>query len=288
MTISASARRQIDSLSVAQPEAAPWLGVLRLALAELNDRVWDAAVAATAPAAARGMGAPLLAGATVALDRGMAAHWVQRVVAAGSDAGPNGATLRQAAWGPGCDPLALLAAAVNADDAALAAVARDLDADSDALAAIAVLAAMPLLHALRRRFAGAADPGWSHGWCPVCGGWPALAEQRGLERTRRLRCARCGGDWAQLGIRCPYCDVTGHAARGSLVIAGDGGARLVETCGACRGYLKSVATLRAWAGDEIALADLATVELDLAALERDFTRPAARPLSPPIVAVTGA
>ena len=52
----------------------------------------------------------------------------------------------------------------------------------------------------------------------------------------------------------------------------------METCTRCRGYLKSVSTLRAWAGDEVSLADLATVDLDLVALERDFERPEARRL----------
>ena len=145
---------------------------------------------------------------------------------------------------------------------------------------------MPLLHALRRRFGPGLDPRWHEGWCPFCGGWPHLAEQRGLERTRRLRCARCGGDWAQPGVRCPYCGVVGHEARAALVSEQDGEARKVETCSACRGYLKSVSTLHALAGDEVALTDLATVDLDLVALERAFERPEPRPLDPG-VRVTG-
>ena len=139
---------------------------------------------------------------------------------------------------------------------------------------------MPLLQALRRRFGPAVDPRWDEGWCPICGGWPHLAEQRGLERARRLRCARCGGDWAQPGIRCPYCGVVGHEARAALVSEQDGEARKVETCSACRGYLKSVSTLHAWAGDEVALTDLATVDLDLVALERAFERPEPKRLEP--------
>ena len=55
----------------------------------------------------------------------------------------------------------------------------------------------------------------------------------------------------------------------------------METCSSCRGYLKSVTTLRAWAGDEVTLADLATVDLDLVALERDFAPPEPRRLEPP-------
>jgi FdhE protein len=57
----------------------------------------------------------------------------------------------------------------------------------------------------------------------------------------------------------------------------------VEICRACRGYLKSVSTLRAWAGDEVVLADVATIDLDFVALERDYRRPRPRPLTPPVV-----
>ena len=83
---------------------------------------------------------------------------------------------------------------VNADGDRPDAVAISVNLDPDALSAAAALAVMPLLQALRRRFAPAIDPRWSEGVCPVCGGWPMLAEQRGLERARRLRCGRCGGD----------------------------------------------------------------------------------------------
>ena len=197
------------------------------------------------------------------------------MLALAAEAGPEAIGLRAAAGDVALDARAFLEAAVNADGDRLEALARSLDIDPDALAAVAALAVMPLLHALRRRFGPleAVDPRWDEGWCPLCGGWPHLAEQRGLERARRLRCARCGGDWAQPGIRCPYCGVVGHEARAALVSEQDGEARKVETCSACHGYLKSVSTLHAWAGDEVALTDLATVDLDLVALEREFERP---------------
>jgi FdhE protein len=108
---------------------------------------------------------------------------------------------------------------------------------------------------------------------PVCGGWPTVAESRGLERARRLRCGRCGGDWAYPALRCPFCANDDHERLGSLVPEGQAEARRVETCSVCQGYVKQVATLRAWAGDEVALADLASVDLDLAALEHGFARP---------------
>jgi FdhE protein len=280
VTLSPGARRQIETLLAAQPEAAPWLGVVSAVLEEAGDPAWDAVAAEATLLAERAPGAPLLAGAHVPLDRNLAARWVRHVLELAGNAGAEAASLREAASSGELDPLALLAAAVNADGERLEALARRLGTDPDALATAAALAVMPLLQALRRRFGAAVDPRWSEGICPLCGGWPLLAELRGLERTRRLRCGRCGGDWTQPGIRCPYCGVTGHEARSALVSEEEREARKVETCAACRGYLKVVSTLQAWAGDEVALADLATVDLDLVALGREYERPRPRSLVP--------
>ena len=49
--------------------------------------------------------------------------------------------------------------------------------------------------------------------------------------------------------------------------------RKVDTCAACRGYLKTLTTLLPTAADELGLLDLATVELDVAALEHGYARP---------------
>ena len=280
MTLSPGARRQIGTLLAAQPEAAPWLAVLSAALEESSDPGWDAVAAAATLRAERAPAAPMLAGARIPLDRDLAERWVRRVLALAGEAGADAAPLRQAASSGDLDALMLLEAAVNADGERLEGLARRLDADPDALATAAALAALPLLQALRRRFGAAVDPRWSEGICPICGGWPLLAELRGLERARRLRCGRCGGDWAQPGIRCPYCGVTGHEARAALVSEEDREARKVETCAACRGYLKVISTLQAWAGDEVTLADLATIDLDLVALEREYERPEPPRLEP--------
>ena len=275
----------MDVLLASQPETASWLGVLSIVLEEAADgppgAPWDAVAVATTLQTERSPGTPLLAGAQIPIDGRLADHWVRRVLALAAEVGPEAIGLRAAAGPTAFDTLAFLEAAVNADGDRLDAIAISFNLDADALAAVAALAVMPLLQALRRRFGPAADPRWNEGCCPICGGWPHLAEQRGLERARRLRCARCGGDWAQAGIRCPYCDVVGHEARAALVSEQDGEARKVETCSSCRGYLKSISTLRAWAGDEVALADLATVDLDLVALERHFERPQPRRLQPP-------
>ena len=280
LTLSPGARRQLDALSQAQPEAGPWLAMLEATLAEAADPIWDATAAATTLQPERAPGTPLLAGAQIPLDRDRADRWLRRLLALAAEAGSDAIPLRAAASDDALDAIALLEAAVNNDGDRLDGIARSLGLDPETLGAVAPLAAMPLLQALRRRFGAAVDPRWSEGVCPVCGGWPTLAEQRGLERARRLRCGRCGGDWAQPGIRCPFCDAVGHEARAALVAEADRESRRVETCAVCRGYLKNVSTLRAWAGDEVGLADLATIDLDLVAVERENERPEARPLTP--------
>ncbi len=168
--------------------------------------------------AARPAGAPLLAGALLVVDPSLAARWVGRLLehAAGWSS-PGAASLAPAASGGRLDPLDLLEAAVCQDEARLDALAATTGADPRALAAVGQLAAMPLLQACGRHLAGLVPAAWRQGYCPVCGAWPALAELRGLESARRLRCGRCGADWGVEWLRCPYCGVTDHRSLGSLV-----------------------------------------------------------------------
>jgi FdhE protein len=49
--------------------------------------------------------------------------------------------------------------------------------------------------------------------------------------------------------------------------------RRVLVCSDCRGYVKAVATLTPIRADALLERDLATVELDVAALERGYCRP---------------
>lgn len=266
---SPAAQRQLDALRATQPESEPLLRLLAEALGAAADPSWEAIAAAVALRSDGAGDRPLLAGAAVPLDRTFGEGWLRHL-------------LRLAALGglpgrDGLDGLALLAAAVAGDDRAIAEAAVPLDLDPEALATIAGIAAMPLLQACRRRFGAVVPPGWSVGYCPLCGAWAALAERRGLERERRLRCGRCGADWRLAAMRCAFCGETDHRRLGTLVPEGGGEAQQVETCDRCRGYLKSIATLRAWAPDEVCLADLASIDLDLAALERDYRRPGAPP-----------
>jgi FdhE protein len=263
----------MDALLASQPETGVWLSLVVAALDEANNPAWERAAATVQLRPAQPRGLPLLAVAVVAVDRAVVEAWVGRMLARAGSAQPAVARLAGGAGSSGLDGVALLEAAINQDAERMVAIASTLGIEANALEAVAQLAAMPLLQASRRRFAAAVPVDWDAGFCPICGAWPVLAESRGLERARRPRCGRCGGDWIVLGARCIYCGRTDHADLASLVSETDSEARRVETCARCRGYLKTVATLRAWAGDEVVLADLATIDLDLVALERDYHRP---------------
>lgn len=165
-------------------------------------------------------------------------------------------------------------AALRQDEGDLARLAEAAGVKVDRGLALAGLSVTPLLHALRRR--ATMTEHWAHGFCPVCGAWPVLAEYRGLERQRRLRCVRCGGDWAASWLSCVYCDERDHLRLGSIVPEARIETVKAEVCQTCRGYLKTVTTLGPLSFLELAMADLETVDLDLIAIERGFARPPAR------------
>jgi FdhE protein len=114
---------------------------------------------------------------------------------------------------------------------------------------------------------------WPAGYCPVCAAWAILAERRGLDRTRQLRCGRCAVEWQIQWLCCVYCGERDHRRLGSLVPEDGGEVLKVEICHTCGGYLKSVATLQRIPAIELLLRDLDTVELDLVAVDRGYGRP---------------
>lgn len=269
--LSKAARKRIDALATGHPELAPWLLLLEEALASTRDRLWSAPLSVL-PAPARD-GAPLLANLMIPVDMGAAEALLQKLLAlALREGSPDRAPprVREGA------ALALLEAAINHDEEGPRALAESLGAPVSALAPVATLAAMPLLHACRERLG--ADIQGSLGFCPICAAWPALAELRGLERTRVLRCGRCGAGWKAEPLQCVYCGERDHERLGALVPEERAESRKVDVCKACGGYLKAVATLGALAPDAVALEDLATVDLDLAALDRGYSRPERAPV----------
>jgi FdhE protein len=171
------------------------------------------------------------------------------------------------------DALALIEAAIVRDHASTEALAAAAGVDAHAFEVIGQLAATPLLHACARRYEAQIPSAWMQGYCPVCSAWPALTELRGLERNRRLRCGRCAADWPLPVLHCAFCGELHHDQLGTLSPEGEAQTRRVDVCRTCKGYLKTFTTLRPMSLRLLAMTDLATVDLDLIAQEREYTRP---------------
>lgn len=269
MTNTAALQPRLDRLRAERPELAPVLALIDVVREASADEVWADAASVTRLAPERQADEPILTGVTIPVPAAAAGALLRRLLtAAGLEAASPDGARREIA-----DPLAVLAAVLAGDEAALERLAAANGIEPTAFAAVAAYAVLPLLRAEQRRWAAPATPGWDRGWCPVCGRWPLLAERRGLERARRLRCGGCGADWAFPEFRCVFCGETDHAALGALVPEGGGEAQKVDTCDTCRGALRSLATLRAWDADGVLMADAATGELDYAAAERGYAPP---------------
>jgi len=64
-----------------------------------------------------------------------------------------------------------------------------------------------------------------------------------------------------------------HQRLGVLLPESHGATGQIDTCATCQGYLKTHTTLQALPAYAVALQDLATITLDVAALDRGYVRP---------------
>jgi FdhE protein len=178
------------------------------------------------------------------------------------------------------DVAALLTLALRREQGTLRAFATKAGLGHDLLWLVLDLAVGPFAHALLRALFDqapndsplrAALDRWPHGYCPLCGSWPVLVEDLG--GIRRLRCSFCAAGWDLATAGCLYCGETGD--RFSVVTTDPSQPRrTIETCGACHGYTKTVETGESLPFPLLALADLESMDLDIAAMQRGFARPA--------------
>lgn len=257
----------------ALPDLTPWLLLLWQSRREATSAEWIGAVddvhAGTRTSLA--LRAPddrhcLLADTAVTVVPSAVARLAYRLL------GPAGTGVRTK-LGPDL-AVALLTAAVEQDDEALANLALELHVAAPRLSAIAPFVAMPMLLACARAWSAAIPADWAHGHCPVCAAWPALAERRGPDRDRCLRCSRCGAEWGRRAAHCPFCETDDPEPL--ALLATSAADRRVEACGQCRAYLKTLRTTAPIPPADVAVRDLLTLDLDLAALDAGLSRPAVR------------
>lgn len=268
----AGAIARLDALARAEPEWAAWLRVVREAASELSDPAWKADATRATAASARD---PWLSAATLSPDGRAVAGLLERLIGAARAHGLHalaGDATAERQTSPD-EALAVFLAAVNGDAATLDRQAAAIGAAAEGWRTLAGLLPMPFLHGCARHWAASGRAGWSQGYCPVCGAWPAFAEVHGIDRARHLRCGRCGAGWPMPALACTYCASTDHDALGTLVVDGRRSKFSLEVCRGCSGYLKSCTTLQATPSDEVLAVDLESVEFDLVAIEHGFLRP---------------
>ncbi len=161
------------------------------------------------------------------------------------------------------------------DPGAVADQAARLDLDAGIVATLLRWTLLPVLEQAALQLKPLRQQAeWQAGYCPICGAWPLLAEQRGIEQTRVLRCGLCAGDWTVERLLCPFCGSRAHTDIAYLYEEAQQATQRAVTCERCHCYYKAIATLAPLSTPQLLVADLATLHLDLVALERAYAPPA--------------
>ena len=261
----------LQDLKRRHPEWEPCLAIVQEILSATADPQWDQVVPARAEIQPDKI--PLLAGVTVVLERSLVRRLLAQLIQTAQRSGTSKmATLKPAVHAE-LNDLTLFEASLRQDMQRLSEIAAVIGADPEALQAVGSVLPVPLLQACNRHWAQSIAKGWTEGYCPVCGAWPAFAEVRGIERSRYFRCGRCGSEWQARCLFCPYCGMTDHNELVSLVPEQSGSNSVIDACKRCLGYAKTFTTLQGSPPAKILLDDLATAHLDIAALEQGYKRP---------------
>ena len=115
---------------------------------------------------------------------------------------------------------------------------------AEAVASVLRLALLPVLavwSAAAERLVPGLD--WSRGTCPHCGSAPLLAELRGLEQFRFLRCGLCAGSWKVSRLGCAVCGEL-DPRQVVRISRPDHSSASLQWCGSCGERLPMVTTLR--------------------------------------------
>jgi FdhE protein len=159
----------------------------------------------------------------------------------------------------------------------VAAMSASLGIDPEFLLSLASMSVAPLLRGQAECLSTVIDQidnevTWLRGYCPVCGGPPLLGELRGIVLRLFLRCAACGLAWRSRRLFCPFCASDNHHALSTLQVEGENRFR-VQVCDQCHAYLKIGNAFDPCPAELLSLDDLASIDLDVVALDRGYARP---------------
>jgi FdhE protein len=286
-----------DALRLARPDLAPAVElqqrllaiVLRAAQALDAGRLPRLSLPPKYLAAKLGRGVPIFSGEPIPVPVGLLRTSLLNLcdaLAAGG-AGESADHIKAAIAANTMDAGSLLTASLSRDQQAIRTGAVHRGLAPDLVWLLAELAASPFAHALqvallspRQDAAGdlLADGmrAWNHGHCAVCGSWPALAEV--ADGHRVLRCSFCAAGWELNEYCCIYC---GEQGEPFVTAAPDEERkdRRLEICGSCQGYLKTIDVAGISPFPLVAITDMESMDLDLAAMEHGYSRPPLREFS---------
>lgn len=194
---------------------------------------------------------------------------------AAGGAGPAAAKVATAVASGTVDKAALLHASWHRQPDRMNDVTRKAGLNLQVAWLIAELATAPLAVRRHEAMLGANDAlreavaQWNQGHCPACGAWPVMAEY--FLGDRLNRCAYCAAAWPLSTLRCTYCGESGPDFR-TIVAHRERPGRRLELCRACGGYLKTIDVGRPTPFPLLAIEDLASQDLDGAAMHHGFRR----------------
>jgi len=294
----AEAARRWDALQAAQPDLAPAVDLQRQLLGLVID-LMDVFEGGRLPrlslppkylAAKLARGVPALSGEPIPLPVPVLTPTLIRLceeLAAGG-AGETAEHIKAALVETRMEAGSLLSASLARDQQTIRVGAAHRGLAPDLVWLVAELAVSPFAYALQEALfsgtgdsaLGAALSAWSHGYCPACGSWPAIAEV--VTGRRALRCSFCCFAWDTGSHGCVYCGEAGDkfiTPSSDAAVVESRKHRRVEICNTCRSYMKAVDVHDLSPFPLVAIADLETMDLDVAAIERGYSRPPLRDFS---------
>jgi FdhE protein len=299
ITVDALTRRELlvisahrwDALRQARPDLVPAVDLQQRLLTIVADTA-EAIASSRLPrlslphkylAAKLTRGVPVFAGEPIPLPLGLLHRSLLKLCDALAEggAGDSASHIKDAITNGSMEAGSLLTASLARDQNAIRTGAVHRGLAPDLVWLVGELATTPFAHALQHAvfdhrqedtFAAACDA-WSLGYCPACGSWPALAECADSHRV--LRCSFCSLGWELNTYACIYCTEAGEPF---VTAAPDEERkdRRVEVCGACHAYLKTVDLAALSPFPLVAIADMETMDLDVAAMEHGYGRPPLR------------
>ena len=112
---------------------------------------------------------------------------------------------------------------------------------------------------------------WTQGYCPFCGGIPAMGEIR-EEGRRVLHCPLCTTQWNYPRLKCPYCANEDQEKLTYFQMDGEEIYR-VDVCLVCTRYLKTIDSRERAESPDMEIEDYLTLHLDQFAQQEGYNHP---------------